>query len=398
MEKKIINDINTIIDLENDGYELIDYLKFRKNDEIVELEIDRNSPKIIYPDYSNSSVNLISSIRKNFGYNYKYPSIKEVDDILNSKHVCLLVLDGLGVNILEKHLNENSFLKTHLVKKIVSTYPSTTTAATTSILTGLTPSETGWVGWHQYFEEYNDDIILFKGIGFYNGKKYDKNFAYDILPIKYFFSDMDIKGFIHGPSYFLNGSETLVELLDNAYYDMQEDNKTFSYCYWDNPDYILHTLGTDDIRVTNLLMEYDDIISDFYNRMPSDSTLIITSDHGHYNSKPIFWDKFKNLNKFFTKKPSIEARMTSFFVNDKKGFKDVFNKYFKDLFILMDKEEFLKGKYLGYGKLADRFIGDYVAIAIDCYYFDVENSNPFLSSHAGLTQDEMIIPICICKK
>ena len=112
MEKKIINDINDIVDIENDGYELIDYLKFRKNDEIVELEIDRNSPKIIYPDYSNSSVNLISSIRKNFGYNHKYPSIKEVDDILNSKHVCLLVLDGLGVNILEKHLNENSFFIT----------------------------------------------------------------------------------------------------------------------------------------------------------------------------------------------------------------------------------------------------------------------------------------------
>ena len=143
--------------------------------------------KTVFPDYTNSSINMISSIKKSFGYTTKYNSLEALDKLLPKKHVGILLLDGMGMNILKK-LPEDSFLRRHLLCEIISTYPSTTVAATTSILTGKTPSETGWIGWHQYFDSILDDVILFRGRGFYNDKPYPH--ITNSIPYDYFFKDM----------------------------------------------------------------------------------------------------------------------------------------------------------------------------------------------------------------
>lgn len=43
----------------------------------------------------------------------------------------------------------------------MSVFPPTTTSATTSFLTGLTPSEHHWYGWDMYFQDSNETISLF---------------------------------------------------------------------------------------------------------------------------------------------------------------------------------------------------------------------------------------------
>ena len=113
----------------------------------------------------NSLVNLSNSILKHFGVETFHESIPEVDELLNGhKKVVAVLFDGMGQNIVRKHLKEDSFLRTHYVKTINSTYPPTTAAATTSFLTGKYPIETGWMSWSQYFEKYNRNLILFKNV------------------------------------------------------------------------------------------------------------------------------------------------------------------------------------------------------------------------------------------
>ena len=65
----------------------------------------------------------------------------------NIKNIVLLLFDGMGISVLEKHLAPDSFLRKHLVCPISSVFPPTTTAATTSVLTGRTRIEHGWLGW-----------------------------------------------------------------------------------------------------------------------------------------------------------------------------------------------------------------------------------------------------------
>ena len=69
----------------------------------------------------------------------------------------------MGYNILNRTLNEESFFRKNLVKRLTSVFPATTTAATTSIRTGLDPIEHCWLGWNTYIKPIDQVITLFIG-------------------------------------------------------------------------------------------------------------------------------------------------------------------------------------------------------------------------------------------
>lgn len=100
---------------------------------------------------------------------------------------------------------------------------------------------------------------------------------------------------------------------------------------------------------------------------------------------------------------SIEARATSFFIKQgkQKEFEKLFNKYFKNDFILYTKEEVIKNRLFGPGKNNIYFedtIGDFLAVATkDKYFLYNEHSKIFKSVHAGITEDEVVVPLIIYK-
>ena len=88
----------------------------------------------------NSLVNLSNSILKHFGVTPFHDSIPEIDTILKGHDKVVVVLfDGMGQNITRLHLKEDSFIRSHYVHTINSTFPPTTAAATTAFLTGKYP-------------------------------------------------------------------------------------------------------------------------------------------------------------------------------------------------------------------------------------------------------------------
>ena len=99
----------------------------------------------MFVDYHNSIVNLACSILEYFGAESEHSTLKDVDELLKYKYknVVILLLDGLGVDALQYHLSENSFFRKNLIKEYSTVFPPTTTSATTSIESGLTPLEHG---------------------------------------------------------------------------------------------------------------------------------------------------------------------------------------------------------------------------------------------------------------
>ena len=73
--------------------------------------------QIIFPDYNNSILNFSCSILNHFGAKVHHNTLPYVDSILkkNFKNVVVILLDGLGINILEKHLKPNDFLRKHFL-------------------------------------------------------------------------------------------------------------------------------------------------------------------------------------------------------------------------------------------------------------------------------------------
>ena len=366
--------------------------------------------KIIYPDYEKCLTNLTNSILKYFDITPYHKTLKELDKVLeesNYDNIILLIYDGMGSNILSRNLNENSFLRKHKIEDIKAIFPPTTTASTTTLLSGLNPCEHGWLGWDLYFKCLDETVTMFL-----NTKK-DTNIlvSEENMAQKYF----SYKSIID----LINEKYKAFKLMpfgDNAYNDLadlnnkvinlcKEKGKKFIYAYYDEPDHTTHNEGTDSNITVKLYEEIDKSTKELYEKLKDTNTLVIvTADHGHINSKDITLSDYKDIFNLLKHDVSIEGRACAFFIKEGKSqeFEQLFNKYFKDDFILYTKEEVIKNKLFGKGTENKYFkdsLGDYLAVAITNKYFRYnENSVKLTSMHAGLTEDEMLVPLIIIGK
>ena len=168
----------------------------------------------------------------------------------------------MGSKILDRVLDNDSFLIQNKYKDITSVFPTTTTAATTSVLTGLDPVEHGWLGWNMYIKPIDKTITLFLNV-----EKGKEEVCEEFLKVK---SKLYSKNIIDE----INKTEkaSAVKLLpfgENKYnnidemFDKIEDmvsktGKKFIYAYSDEPDGTMHDLGPDSEEVRKLIIGIND--------------------------------------------------------------------------------------------------------------------------------------------
>ncbi|MFA7367315.1 MAG: alkaline phosphatase family protein [Bacilli bacterium] len=352
------------------------------------------------PNFDNCLVNLASSFQKKFGNKSKYKSIKLVDDLIKDYNkVTLLLLDGLGVNILN-NLSKQGILNKNKIDTISSIFPPTTVAATTCLQSGVLPGESGWIGWYQYFKSVDKNIVLFKNEDYYTGELLDDNIVSDNINYTPYYDSFK-KCYKLMPHFMENGFESFSSLIDEIItISNKKDEQSFTYAYWDAPDNLIHEYGCFSNEVTMKLEEIQKDLEKLETDLSEDSCVIIIADHGLVDVLEIHFHNFLSLKELCTLKPSIEGRSCSFTVKDKERFKVEFNKYFSCYFDLYTKDEFLKSGLIGddVSKGQD-FIGDYMAIAKSDYYINPKNeAGRFKAAHAGLTKDEMDVPLIFIKK
>lgn len=423
MKKILISDLHEVTKaLENDGYKLESHRKgivsFSKGKEKIEIALSdyiEDNLKVLKPNYENASINIVASIRKHFGKKPLYNTNPHIDELLETNkynHVAVLLLDGMGSYILRKNLSEDSFLSTHKIADISAVFPSTTACAVPALQSGLAPIETGWLGWENYFKEINRHVIMFRNEDFYTGEKLTINVK-EKLPYDNFYSDLGVHAFELGPSFYPDGCETFAELCNRYLAEIALHDKSVSYLYWGEPDTTMHEMGAYSVEAKEKLEDINLMLAQLSERLPDDTLLIVTADHGHIDVKPIYFTNFTDITNTLVEIPSNEGRAAFFRVKlfHKMKFVKNFKKYFGEYFKLMNKDKFINEGYLGKAKrksnpYVSAFIGDYVAIATDHYYF---NFNPnyyskeddelvFKSHHAGMTANEMMVPLIIIKK
>ena len=414
----MFDDLNSFL---NNGYKLkksificplvsngkIDYLlstfKLDFNKDIIkqinDLYVER---EILHPDFNNTILNDISGIRNNYGYSYKYNFDKKIFD-KKYKNCIIMLLDGLGENVLNYHLKD-SFIKEHHLYSRCAIYPSTTAASTTSTITGKTPLESGWTGWSNYIREMNKEVVLFNGIDYYTDEPLGRT-AFEFMPIKPFFSDMNVNGYQSMPNF---AKPDFKEVLNNSLKNLASNKENIQYVYYTQPDGLMHEIGTYDEKITIELKKMDSLIKDYVEKLPSDTLLIISADHGHIPVKKIDMFKIDILKNCLKTKPSNDSRCMVFRVKDdmKDIFEDTFNKLFSNIYKLMKSSDAIKDGYFGdpNGFIHERindFLGDYVAFATNDYYLNSAEKKLdliFKSHHAGITKDEMLVPVIVIRK
>lgn len=362
------------------------------------------SVRLMRPDYSDTILNLVGAIRKNYGYSSKYIDKHNTFD-RKYKNCVILLLDGLGRNVLEKNLDEDAFLNKNVSFYEHAIYPSTTAASTTATVSGLTPLESSWTGWSNYIKELDREIVLFTGVNYYTDEPTGRP-ASDFIPYKPFFSDMKVKGYIINPD-FSKESIDINDVLSDSLQKLNYPQPIIQYVYWPEPDGILHEYGTYSKEAKDILKDINDKVERYANALPLDTLLIISADHGHTPVKPINIYDCDLLNKYLKTKPSNDSRCITFRVKDGMGdkFVKMFHALFGEVFSLYSKRDAIKMGFFGdpngyiHARIDD-FLGDYVAIATNQFYFNFkgENNHLFKSHHAGITKDEMEVPVIVIRK
>lgn len=358
-----------------------------------------------YKNYDHCIVNLIASIQKFYHVNPSHSTLSIADQIFlkkDFKNVIVMVFDGMGQNILDYHLKDQDFLKKHQYTTIHSVIPSTTAAATTSYLSGLTPIETGWLGWSLYMEELDKNVDIFSSVdsltkeyvGIDCGETY---LPYISIGKQITQQNPDVKYYEFWPAFKKDGCKNLRQLQKRLLKVCKKNEKKFIYVYWDQPDHDIHDYGTKDANVHKHIQNINKFCEKMAKRT-KDTVAFISADHGLVDVAPILLYTYYELMACLTRLPSLDSRCTSFSV--KKGydkrFVTLFHQYFDGKFILLSKKEVLKKEIFGVGrqhKLASSILGDYIAFAVDKYFFaTTPNFHPFKGHHAGLLKEEMLIP------
>ncbi len=399
---------------------------------------------ILLPDYTHSLVNVTSSILNHFGAQAAHPPLPEVDEILKNgsyRNIVLLLFDGMGMDALTHFLGESSFLRSHLLCPISSVFPPTTTAATTSVETGLTPIEHGWLGWTLYFPSIDKNVNLFpntlkdsirQAAPYHVGKgEIPCTYIYDKIN-----SAQSSEAAYSVSKFGTNKVKTKGALFEETYRLCTLPSAKYIYGYNEQPDRSMHISGTYSGTVKRHIKQIEYSVRRFCERLKNnpqtkDTLVLVSADHGHIPVENKELTSYPELETMLVRRPSLEPRAVNFFV--KSEYKDVFPgafaRYFKTVraaelfgtakggksnangfyaagqlidtkdaeFVLFSRDEVLAIGLFGGASphpSTAQSLGDYLAVSCSAVTLvDSKLSHHFKSHHAGLTPQEMQVPL-----
>lgn len=357
---------------------------------------------------TNTQVNVSNSILRHFSCNTFHPSYAPLDNVLDhvgNKKICLILFDGFGKYIQKTTKSLCPFLYDHGKFDIETVYPPTTVAATTSILTGKYPIETGFLGWTQYWKRTNEYINTFSGI------REGSDIPASIKPteILHYTSILDIINEKLGQNSAIqimgfdcknsNGDMSSGLFFNKIEETLKEEATKFIYAYWPEPDHSLHGTGIYSKETKQAITIIEESLKLLVERNP-DIIFLTIADHGH---TPVKWLDIRKYPRFMESlvdgRFSIEPRCASFLVkpNMTGVFEEEYKENFSKWFEMFTKKEVYDYHIFGYGtphQLFDELLGDYLLVATDKYsFYDGYNFDGLIWTHAGATKEERIVEL-----
>ncbi|AWR96284.1 PglZ domain-containing protein [Acidianus sulfidivorans JP7] len=374
---------------------------------------------MIFPNYEKDNLyNLSNSVLEAFGIHNQDSSIT-----LGNK-IVLILLDGLGWNILEK-MNEKEEGKKIFevdglnikIDKICTVFPSTTATALTTLMTAKTPAEHKVLGYTTYVKE----------IGIINALKYTLpqssevdllkkatgKSMQELLNIKNIGKIIREKGY--RVSSILPNCISRTEFSKALYYNIDEFRTLWEGIYkignYAEKKTNLITLYIPDIDLTAhrygpyekpTIDAAEDILSIIFRNIPKDYEVIITADHGFIQTEknPVMLDEDKEFKDLLELPPFGDARAV--FMKSRKNVKILENKF--ENFKVYSADEIIELGLIskkGEKKEAEAeedslLIPDYVGIPLDRKVYPYRFKGTYAGHkghHGALLEEEMEIPL-----
>lgn len=365
----------------------------------------------------------MSSIALGFGVKLKYRPLKmlEVKELTRAKKIVLLVIDGLGAEFLKRNAEKEGFFMKNKVGEITSVFPSTTTAAVPSFMTGEAPQNHGLVSWYMNIKELGGAVrvlpwtmrqggeIGVKAKEFFKQKTFSEKIkvpSYTVIPRKIVGSEFN-EGFNKGVHQV--GYNSLRGMFYQINKLIKKKGRRYIHAYWPEFDTLVHRYGAESRKVGGHFKEIERELERFAKKLEGKgAVLLVTADHGlvtHVREDRVDLNKHPKLRECLACAMGGEPRVI--FCHVLAGKERQFEKYVREKLRkycelykskeLVDKGLFGLGK--GHAGLLDR-IGNYTLVAKKNYILrerlvgeKIKLRGGKKGDHGGLSKEEMMVPL-----
>jgi Type I phosphodiesterase / nucleotide pyrophosphatase len=354
------------------------------------------------------------------------------------ENLVFLLLDGFGFNSIQSVKERFGFPsferleRDSQVSTLTSVFPSTTSTATTSLHTGLTPQEHGIIGYTMYMNEVGAIVqMLDMGPVFSRRSLYELGFdpakVVGKKTIHERFTEAGVQANLYINKYIIGSglsqitnrganivptlsiSDLLVGVRRNL--GASFSGPAFHFAYFASPDTIAHARSpysqeyASEVEAIFYLINRE-LREKLDPKVGKKTLLMISADHGlsHINQEDIIdianHEELLNLLKV---PPTGDSRCLILHAKSEQKLSQIeayFNTRFPDSFQLFDSKEALKQGMFGMGEIKreilDR-IGNLIAVPKHDNAIDnsrVQPRNEYVPGrHGGLAPNEMVVPL-----
>ncbi len=384
----------------------------------------------MYPDYSNSVVNLVGSLTKAMKGKPIYEPLAGLDtDYLAEKEIIIMLnIDALGYELVEQ-IGKNTILGDNVRFELTSIFPSTTATATVAYQTGMAAWNHGLTGWFVHLKELGASSVILPYCPRYTWESYEKSG----IPIEKVLDCGSIfdrfqresycithKSFVNTPvTKYLTGNARIIPFKDLKGFTRsiikaarkKSRQPKYIYGYWSKLDHIEHRAGPDGAKTAEHYTEICQAVEYLREKLHKmNYILLISTDHGMLKVTP---DKalnatdFPKLTKMLNLPFSGEPRVPYCYV--KPEYREQFVEYVQaemaDYCEIFSRQEIIDKGWYGKGEENPHFrdrIGDYILPMKDNYVLKDNvlgmKGIDFLGYHGGMSTAEMRIPLIIIEE
>ncbi len=341
-----------------------------------------------------------------------------------AEHLVFVLLDGLGMN-LHRRLPPESFLARHFRQELISTCPSTTACALTSVATGEYASRHGVTGWFTYLPTLGISIATLPFVERITGLPLAQRGIRpeDVVPVGPLIPHMTHEPLTCVPANLANttynlftrggtpgcGYQSIQDAMERVIERVRVAEKpTYTHLYLPEVDTACHRWGVEHPEVFALIAGIDAALERLSAGLGGRARIVVSADHGLIDVAPenqTLLMAGDPLLESLAVPPSGDARMPIFHVRDGKGaaFGEMFRERFGEKFILVGIDEAEDLEMFGPAPLsqtARQRFGDFVAFpyrpaSLSYHPLNKPPGHLYRAVHAGLSPQEMQIPLVV---
>jgi hypothetical protein len=345
-----------------------------------------------------------------------------------TEHLVFVLLDGMGMNLVRR-MPASSFIARQLKRSIRATCPSTTACALTSVATGDWPAAHAVTGWFTHCPERGFSMTTLPMVERLTGEPLSARGigAGDVLPLAAFHREMSLRPLTLLPlpivdtvfaRYSRAGTPaspygSLPDAVDQVLGHVNgAAERTYTHLYVPDVDTACHHDGVGADGVLELLLKLDSELIRLRESLTPRARIVISADHGLLDvpvERHMHVFAGDPLMDLLQAPPSGDARLPIFHVRTgcEREFARIFDDRYGDSMRLLSSDEADELRLFGpdpMSELARGRFGTYVGIALrpaTLHYAAVPPEGAtaghkvYLAQHAGLTRDEMEIPLIV---